>query len=154
MILNCTFICKLFKIKNQIFTGRSQEWNIVNDAGINLNNIAIQVWTCYSIVTEHWLLNAKKRLKHAQWLWVCFFIYPHNYKGQCCMVIWCTEGGGGGRVLPEIWTSIIIELFLIDFHCHTKFTTKRESGGPPPENVYIFEARELHFMCFNWVLQL
>jgi hypothetical protein len=53
-------------IKNQIFTGRSQEWIIVNDAGINWIKehltLAIEVWTCYSIdtaVIKCW----KERLK-------------------------------------------------------------------------------------------
>jgi hypothetical protein len=62
------------------------------------------------------------------------------------------------KILPEIWTSIlkiylkckcvmiIIELFLINFHCHTiSFRRKGRSGGFPPENVYIFEAPGLHF---------
>ena len=65
-----------------------------------------------------------------------------------------TLGGGGGggyrRTLPEIRSSMlriylkynnyIIEVFLIDFHCDTKFAKKGGAGCPPPENVYIFEA--------------
>ena len=47
------------------------------------------------------------------------------------------------------YNNYIIELFLIDFHCDTKFPKKRGCGGPPPENVYIFEAPLLHFFgCF------
>jgi hypothetical protein len=105
-----------------------------------------------TLLNWHWaeMLNLVDTTS-AQWLWVCFFIYPHNCKGQCCMVIvlifmdvakHLTLGGGVGcrRILPEIWTSIIIELFLIDFHCHRKFPKKSECGGPPPENVYILEA--------------
>jgi hypothetical protein len=34
---------------------------------------------------------------------------------------------------------------LIDWHPHTKFWEKR---GPPPENVYIFEALGLNFWRF------
>jgi hypothetical protein len=40
---------------------------------------------------------------------------------------------------------IIIELFLIDFHCRTKLLKKK---GGESENFHIFEAPGLHFWGF------
>ena len=37
---------------------------------------------------------------------------------------------------------------MIDWHSHTKFWEKGGSGGPLPENVYIFEALGLNFWRF------
>jgi hypothetical protein len=69
----------------------------------------------------------------------------------------CKLGGGGQRILPEIWISMLkIHLKCNNFnkafcdwlHCHTKFREKRGVGGPLPENFYIFEALGLHFWRF------
>jgi hypothetical protein len=56
------------------------------------------------------------------------------------------------------YNNYIIEVFLIDFHCDTKFPKKKVCGGPPPENVYIFEAPPTAFLVFskahlktNWI---
>ena len=49
-------------------------------------------------------------------------------------------GGGGGGA--------IIELFLIDFHCHTKLQRKLWEVWDPINFFYIFEAPGLHFCHF------
>jgi hypothetical protein len=53
-----------------------------------------------------------------------------------------TLGGGGGICRRIIRIIIIIELFVIDWHSHTKFWEKS------PENFYIFEALGLNFWRF------
>ena len=60
-------------------------------------------------------------------------------------------GGGGGGCWRIIRVIIIVKLFVIDWHSHTKFLEKRWvclSGGLPPENFYIFEALGLNFWRF------
>ena len=58
-----------------------------------------------------------------------------------------TFGGGGGcwRIIRVI---IIVKLFVIDWHSHTKFLEKRGVWGSSPENFYIFEALGLNFWRF------
>ena len=53
--------------------------------------------------------------------------------------------GGCWRIIRVI---IIIKLFVIDWHSHTKFWEKRWVWGAPPENFYIFEALGLNFWRF------
>jgi hypothetical protein len=54
----------------------------------------------------------------------------------------------GGRMLEDYTYKIIIKLFVIDWHSHTKFWEKRGVWGSPPENFYIFEVLGLNFRRF------
>ena len=120
--------------------------------------VTMKVWTCYPIDTA--VINDEKKGWNLS-IWSqhngCALLFHITSQLQGSVLYGdygrskgFEVGGGGGRsqrILHEIWTSmlkiylkviILIQLFLIDFHCHTKFPKKRVVWGSSPRNFFTF----------------
>ena len=89
--------------------------------------------------------------------WKSVSKYNHQGRGETSKL--GGGGGGGGHVGGfylkfEKSVIIIIKLFVIDLHCHTKFQGKRGGGlWVLPQKIFtlIFEALRTEFLVFSKV---